>query len=257
MVLPPVPLRAPSNPSFVGGQISPGRVNPPPPQFLPPPPQNLPPPLIGDRPVSPTPLAQVLPPLQSSNTVPNLLPRPPARPKGPMPKGDHVLKSKSAASVFESPQQRDQLLAKVGAPGPKKGLAPTPVPRSQTSAGLKAPSPRSSGQMGQLNATLGNLCSEITDLQQQREALDQQIQEHISSLKQEIESMSKGGNSDTWVALKAKLEDLHQQESDLTTKYAEVSKSLTETRQLVRLAELQQLLEQIEAKDNLSETPRH
>jgi chromosome segregation ATPase len=174
-----------------------------------------------------------------------------------MPKGDHVLKSKSAASVFESPQQRDQLLAKVGAPGPKKGLAPTPVPRSQTSAGLKAPSPRSSGQMGQLNATLGNLCSEITDLQQQREALDQQIQEHISSLKQEIESMSKGGNSDTWVALKAKLEDLHQQESDLTTKYAEVSKSLTETRQLVRLAELQQLLEQIEAKDNLSETPRH
>lgn len=178
------------------------------------------------------------------------------RPKGPMPKGDHVLKSKSAASVFESPQQRDQLLAKVGAPGPKKGLAPTPMPRPQTGAGAKAPSPRGSGQIGQLNATLGNLCNEITEIQQQRESLDQQIQEHISSLQLEIEAMSNGGNSDNWIALKAKLEELHQQESDLTTKYAEVSKSLTDTRQLVRLAELQQQLEQIESKDNLSETPR-
>ncbi len=87
--------------------------------------------------------------------------------------------------------------------------------------------------------------------------LDQQIQEHITALHLEIENMSKGGSSDGWVAMKARLEDLHQQELDLTNKYAEVTKSLAETRQLIRLAELQQLLEQIESKDNLSETPRY
>ncbi len=251
MVLPPIPLRSPSNPSF-----APSGKLPPPPQFLP---QGLPPVIGADRNVPsggapPTAGVQVLPNLQS-NTAPNLLPRPPVRPKGPMAKGDQVMKSKSATSVFESPQQREQIIAKAG---PKKGLAPTPAPRSHINSGLKAPSPRGSSQLSQLNATLTSLCNEINEVQQQRESLDQQIQNQISMLNQEIDAMSKGGGSDNWTVMKGELEELHQQELDLTVKYADVSKSIAETRQSLRLAELQQQLEHIESKDSLSETtPRY
>ena len=157
------------------------------------------------------------------------------------------MKAKSATTVFASPQQRDQILAKAG---PKKGFAPTPVPRSQTNSSLKTPSPRSSTQLSQMNETLTNLSNEIEDIKQQRESLDQKIQNHISLLNQEIDVMGKGEGSDNWTVMKSELEDLHQQELDLTDKYVELSKAIVETRQSIRLAELQQLLEHIESKDS-------
>ena len=62
--------------------------------------------------------------------------------------------------------------------------------------------------------------------------------------------MGKGEGSDNWTVMKSELEDLHQQELDLTDKYVELSKAIVETRQSIRLAELQQLLEHIESKDS-------